>query len=93
MIHARKDYMRFQEPALDNPELLGEGCTPIAADEPVMLFRAQDEHFVNLLMAYADMLDNDPFVDPAMPHVVREHAGRAMAWREKHGTKSPDLPK
>lgn len=38
MIHARPDYNRFQDPAIDDPSLLGEGSTPIRVDEPVMLF-------------------------------------------------------
>ena len=46
MIHAREDYQRFQDP---------EG--KIKEDEPVLLFRAQDIHFVPVLNYYKELLE------------------------------------
>lgn len=43
MIHARSDYNRIQDPAVDDPSLLSEGSTPIGVDEPVFLLRAKDQ--------------------------------------------------
>ena len=40
MIHARVDYNRIQDPALENPSLLAGNSKPIASDEPVFLLRA-----------------------------------------------------
>ena len=92
MIHARKDYQRFQDPAVDDPTLLGEGCTPIAEDEPVMLFRAKDKHFLNVLIDYFHHLRMDPNVDKKMLDAIAEHSNLAAEWQNKNGTKTPDIP-
>lgn len=95
MIHARDDYNRFQDPALDNPSLLAPGSSPIAADEPVFLLRAHDRHFVSMLEHYARLVDNDENVslgDSAVFHTLLfRHAELAKAWQSAHGCKSPDL--
>lgn len=90
MIHAREDYNRFQDPALDDPTLLGEGCVPIGKDEPVILFRASDENFIPILQEYRNRT-----WDTARPIAdkINEHIDRARRWQAEHGTKTPDLPK
>lgn len=91
MIHARKDYNRFQDPALDDPSLLSEGSTPIGADEPVMLFRAQDRHFIPLLEAYARLLCADSKAGSDIVYAVEQHIEQARKWQRNHATKTPDL--
>jgi len=91
MIHARKDYNRFQDPALENPELLGEGSTPIGEDEPVFLLRARDEHFQRMLMFYVLLVEEDNSSD--MVSAVMAHKKLSREWQTRHGTKTPDMPK
>jgi hypothetical protein len=96
MIHARRDYQRLNlDPALADPSLLSPGSTPIAEDEPVMLFRAQDKHFLTVLSEYAALITRDPYIPQrqasAMTATIHEHIARATAWQQKHGCKSPDL--
>ncbi len=89
MIHARSDYSRFQDPALKKPELLGEGSTPIADDEPVFLLRAQDKHAAAAVRYYAMLLVEDPDVDPEMAVVCLRWSNRMRGWFPQ---KSPDMP-
>lgn len=77
MIHARDDYNRIQDPA---------GLIP--ADEPVMLFRAQDKHFDRVLRFYRDIVAMDAGHDPRIPEAIDRHLVLADAWPVK---KSPDL--
>ncbi len=77
MKHARDDYNRIQDPAGLIPE-----------DEPVMLFRAQDKHFVAVLDFYAGLLLADN-VDQRMIDAVDRHACLGDAWPVK---KTPDMP-
>ena len=97
MIHARKDYNRMQDPALADPSLLGPGATPIAQDEPVCLFRAQDKHFIEVLKAYRHLVNTDykSDNDEAMRIInsIDEHIARAKEWQAEHGCKTPDLAK
>ncbi len=90
MIHARKDYNRIQDPALDDRNLLGRGCTPIGEDEPVMLFRAQDRLFKKVLDHYRTLLEIAGKSD--MAALVTEHIVRATEWEKWHETKTPDVP-
>jgi len=90
MIHARKDYNRIQDPALENPELLGEGSTPIGEDEPVFLLRARDKHFQRMLMFYALLVEEDN--SPDMVSAVMAHKKLSREWQTRHGTKTPDMP-
>lgn len=92
MIHARPDYMRFQDPAVNNPALLGEGSTPIAQDEPVMLFRAKDVFFTEILDVYLGLL-SESGSEEHMQQAVRDQIARALKWREKNGAHFPDMPK
>ena len=91
MVHAREDYQRFQDPALDDPSLLGEGGTPVGADEPVMLFRAQDCYFVAVLTAYYGLLCQDFSVGDEMLDAVLGHIELAKEWQANHATKTPDI--
>lgn len=54
MIHARADYNRIQDPAVQNPSLLTPGSRPIGQDEPVFLLRAQDVSAAETLRFWAD---------------------------------------
>lgn len=96
MIHAREDYNRIQDPALDNPELLKEGATPIGKDEPVILFRAQDKFFIRIVEAYIDLLaEDDNGVGFEEYNLMSESLARqqvlAAKWQEKNGCKVPDI--
>lgn len=88
MIHARPDYNRFQDPGIENPVLL-EGHSPIGLDEPVMLFRAKDKFFINILQTYYTLLSEEGKHD--MAELVFNHIGLTCKWQEENGTKTPDL--
>ncbi len=89
MRHARTDYDRFQDPALNDPSLLGEGSYPIAADEPVFLLRANDKHAAKAVAYYAMRLSQDTEVDPKMASICTEWAAEMARWPKK---KTPDMP-
>lgn len=57
-----------------------------------MLFRAQDKHFVPLLMRYAEMLRNDDLAEPEIKESVLAHIDRAIKWQDTNHTKTPDIP-
>ena len=78
MKHAREDYNRFQDPE-----------NKIGADEPVMLFRAQDKHFVSILTRYQEALQEAGNTE--MANAVSKHIDLATEWRNKNGCKEPDL--
>jgi len=80
MKHAREDYNRFQDPENKIPE-----------DEPVMLFRAQDRHFVKVLRHYQDLLEAASNFEVAK--AVGKHIELAKQWRAKPSRviKEPDL--
>jgi hypothetical protein len=78
MKHAREDYQRIQDPA----EL-------IPADEPVMLFRAQDELFQEVCNFYARrLLEKYGNQRIHMATVVMAHAALGAKW---HRQKMPDM--
>jgi len=91
MIHSRKDYMRIQDPALDDRNLLSQGSTPIAEDEPVLLLRAQDLHFIGVINNYRSRLvaegGHEGMVE-SLDHLFN----LAVNWRNTHTVKSPDIP-
>jgi hypothetical protein len=96
MIHARDDYNRMQDPALDDPDLLSPGSTPIGTDEPVVLFRAQDRHMIAVLEHYRDLVDADEHQKNEtarleVTEALDDHLERVRAWQAAHGCKSPDL--
>ena len=78
MLHARKDYMPIQDPR--------EGGIP--HDEPVMLFRAQDVHFVEILKKYKELLEIDG-ADLDIIQAVENQIKRGEKWNFK---KAPDIP-
>jgi len=89
MIHARKDYNRFQDPALKDPSLLGENCTPIAEDEPVFLIRGKDKFFYAMLLYYSFLTR---FEAPEISKKVQKFAAKCIPWLTSSGGKTPDLP-
>jgi hypothetical protein len=84
--------MRFQEPALENPELLSVGSTPIAEDEPVMLFRARDVLFIDVLKYYAELLESCGSATH-MIKAVHDQIELALKWREVNPSYFPDIPR
>lgn len=94
MIHSRKDYQqRFGiDPVILDPTLLGEDSTPIANDEPVMLFRAKDSLFYDVLSYYKQRLIQGE-ADKHMIDAVEQQMSRAFKWRAANGVKFPDVPK
>lgn len=82
MIHARNDYNRIQDPE-----------NKIGEDEPVILFRAQDKHFIGVLYSYRSDLTGDGCKeDDPIIRALDAHIERAYAWGETHMTKTPDVP-
>lgn len=82
MKHQRDDYnKRIQDAA---------GIIP--ADEPVMLFRAQDQHAPAVLRHYAFLLRKHGQYD--MADQVAEHVLAMHEWQEKNDgkVKKPDTP-
>lgn len=76
MKHARDDYNRIQDP---------RGLIP--ADEPVMLFRAQDQYFISVLLHYRDLVLKDGG-DPKIVAAINGHLKLAAAWPHR---KAPDM--
>lgn len=91
MIHARNDYNRIQDPALNDPSLLSEGSSAIAEDEPVFLVRASDQAFGDTLVAWMKA-HLDAGGDPLMTTAVAAHLGKAIAWQERNRRKVADAP-
>jgi len=77
MKHARPDYERIQDPA-----------GPIPADEPVILFRAQDRHTAAVARFYADLVEAEGG-DREIVAAIRRHIPLIEGWQPK---KSPDMP-
>lgn len=89
MIHARVDYNRIQDPALENPSLLAGNSKPIASDEPVFLLRAGDLTAAALVDAWAD-LNEGLGGDIHAIAMARAHAIKMRAWPLR---KLADVPK
>jgi hypothetical protein len=85
MIHARDDYNRIQDP---------EG--KIGEDEPVLLFRAKDKHFQEVLSEYSALLESDTDMDDKEREKMRLSISSqiylADNWQRNHGCKTPDIP-
>ncbi len=92
MIHARHDYNRIQDPAVENPALLGEGSTPIGEKEPVFLLRAQDKYAARTVAFYAGQLGAALDVDPDMAALALHWSSMMASWGQVSTTKSPDMP-
>ena len=92
MIHARADYDRIQDPALEDRNLLPTGTsTPVGQDEPVFLLRAQDKLMLPMLEHYHSLLLHTNAKDD-MYDSISKHILRVRKWQEEHGSKTPDLP-
>lgn len=77
MKHARLDYNRIQDPDGKIPE-----------DEPVMLFRAQDELFAEVCVFYAGLLLQRYGARKAgMANIILKHVLLANSWPKKE----PDI--
>lgn len=61
---------------------------PIAEDEPVAVFRAQDEMSVEVLIAYLEACERE---DCAEDHVasVRRQIDNFALWQRSHSTRRP----
>jgi len=81
MKHARPDYDRIQDPAGLIPE-----------DEPVVLFRAQDQYTPAILEYYADLVEQD-HGDPEIVRTARAHVERILDWQVEVKCKAPDMPR
>lgn len=93
MIHARDDYNRIQDPAIGDPSLLGDGCSPIAEDEPVFLLRARDKAMMPMLAAYYKATAMNPHGDLRMLDSITEHMHLVKKWQTEHEAKTADLPR
>ena len=91
MIHARSDYDRIQDPALNDPSLLSEGSSPIGKDEPVFLLRASDQAFSDAVVAWMKA-HVDAGGDPEVAKAAAKHLGSAIAWQGKNRCKLADAP-
>lgn len=79
MKHARSDYNRIQDP---------DGLIP--EDEPVMLFRAQDQLMPAVLREYMVWLREEGLNE--MAYRIARHIRAVEEWQETHGCKLPDMP-
>ncbi len=93
MKHARNDYQRIQDPALQDRNLLAPGCTAIGEDEPVFLLRAKDRLFMKMLEHYHELLQNYYPESVYIQQSVSDHMELTDEWQQVHDTKMPDLPK
>ena len=89
MIHARADYNRIQDPAVDNPALLAAGTSAIAADEPVFLLRARDITSAATVRAWAHLNRQLGGSTDAINSALYQ-AERMEQWA---GRKLADIPK
>lgn len=68
---------------------LNEGHTPLAVDEPVFVFRAQDALMSDVLRAYIELC----IVAGATPeHIaaIEEHRQAVIDWQTVNGCRVPD---
>jgi hypothetical protein len=79
MIHARKDYMRIQDPE-----------NKIPMNEPVFLLRGQDVFAPELLLFWATKLRLNGG-DPTMARTVEDHAQKMIEWHRNNCVHVPDL--
>jgi hypothetical protein len=79
MKHARSDYDRIQDPAGLIPE-----------NEPVLLFRAQDKHFIKVARFYQMLVEEDDDGDMRIVTAIDDHLVRARNWPVR---KTPDMPR
>lgn len=89
MKHAREDYNRIQDPAVNDSSLLPLGGKAIPADEPVFLLRAQDVN-AHMVVRYWVFLHLRTGGDPEMAERAYQHADDMASWPTR---KIPDMPK
>ena len=78
MLHARKDYMRIQDP-----------LNKIPANEPVFLLRGQDQFAPKLLQDWANSARL--YGNEEMALMVEKHAKLMIEWQDMNVSKIPDL--
>lgn len=76
---------------LNKYKTLSKGSTLIAEDEPVMLFRAKDKHFVNVIGFYRDDVMTAEG-DPKIIEAIDEFIPKVKQWQRDNGTSFPDIP-
>jgi hypothetical protein len=81
MLHARSDYAPIQDPRPNGiPEM-----------EPVILFRAQDKHAIDVAEFYLDRVQQERPDDP-MNQLLIDHIERMKRWQDAVMVKTPDVP-
>ncbi len=90
MIHARSDYDRIQDPAVEDPSLLSPGSTAIGKDEPVFILRAKDAAAPATLYAWAAKAE-ELGVSKSMVLAVRGWAHKMAEWQDQNGLKPADV--
>ena len=83
MLHARKDYDRFQDPLAED-----EGGIPY--DEPVFLLRAQDKAAPGAVDAWAAIAEQVG-ADAEIIAKARQHAKDMRGWQRTNTIQIPDL--
>ena len=83
MKHARPDYDRIQDPALQDPRFLKPGSTPIGEDEPVFLLRAQDKTAAETIRHWVALNLAEPGHDGKAIQLALDHAKLMDAWPRK----------
>ena len=78
MKHARPDYDRIQDPAVNDSSLLSEGATPIGREEPVFLLRAQDVTAPTVVDFWASIQPNSDIATLAY-----QQANAMRKWQKK----------
>jgi hypothetical protein len=63
---------------------------PIGIDEPVMLFRAQDENFISVLRFYREEITSWSGYDLKIVDQINKHIELTENWKENNKTKQPD---
>jgi hypothetical protein len=88
MRHARPDYDRIQDPAVNDPSLLAPGSSAFGEYEPVFILRAKDVTAPETLRWWASMQP----VGSESAKLALKHADDMDAWQVEHGAKYADLP-
>lgn len=92
MKHARADYNRIQDPAVNDPSLLAPGTNAIADDEPVFILRARDISAPAAVKQWAFIHQRNGG-DRADATLAVEHARAMEEWADANGgAKVADLP-
>ena len=92
MRHARKDYERFQDPALNDPKVALEFGVenPVGEDEPVFLIRGTDMFAPMVIREWGKIAVAHGQKDIGLR--AKAWADHVEAWQHANGKKLPDLP-